>query len=85
MANITDVHSIIVPVQSANLSAHTYNEIYGGASGCTMTLNGVSVIVGAQSNIKIWVRTISGGTGCYLLGENQNVLQGMSSTNYLGQ
>lgn len=85
MANITDVHSIIVPAQTPNLSAHTYNEIYGGATGCTMTLNNVSVIVGAQSNIKIWVRTISGGTGCYLLGENQNVLQGMSSTNYLGQ
>lgn len=78
MARINDIHSIIVPAQSPNFTAHTYNEIYGGAAGCTMILNGVSVSVGAQSNLAIWVRTISGGTGCYLLGENQNVYQGSS-------
>jgi hypothetical protein len=50
-----------------------------------MTVNGVNLNMGGSSSLKIWVRTISGGTGCYLLGENQNVLQGMSSTNYLGQ
>ena len=84
MANISDVHSIIVSADSANLSAHTYNEIYGGTAGCTMTLNGLFVNIAAQSNLKIWVRSISGGTGCYLLGEKQDVLQGLSSTDYLG-
>ena len=76
MANISDVHSIIVPAQSANLTAHTYNEVFGGNVGCTIVINGVSVDVAGSSNFKVWVRTVSGGTGCYLLGENQNVLQG---------
>lgn len=76
MANITDIHSIIVPAQNANLSAHTYTEIYGGSIGCTLTLNGQSVSMGSSSNIKVWVRSISGGTGCYLMGENKNVYQG---------
>jgi pantoate kinase len=84
MANISDVHSIIVPAQSPVFSAHTYNEIYGGSAGCTMVLNGVTVNVAAQSSIKIWVNSISGGTGCYLLGEKQNVLQGLTNGYYLG-
>ncbi len=79
MANISDIHSIIVSANTPNLTAHTYNEIFGGSAGCTMTLNGTVVNVGATSNLKVWVRTISGGTGCYLLGENQNVLQGSTS------
>jgi hypothetical protein len=85
MANINDVHSIIVPAQSPNLSAHTYTEIYGGSSGCTIVINGVTVSVGAQSNLKLWVNSVSGGTGCYLLGEKQNVTQGLSNGYYLGQ
>ena len=83
MANISDVHNIIVPAQSANLTAHTYNEIYGGSAGCTMTLNNISLSMGPASNIKVWVQSISGGTGCFLLGENQNVLQGLGRTNFL--
>lgn len=79
MANISDIHSIIVSADSPVFSSHTYNEVYGGTAGCTVVLNGTTVDVAASSNIKIWVRNISGGTGCYLLGENQNVLQG--STN----
>jgi hypothetical protein len=76
MAKISDIHSIIVPAQSANLTAHTYTEIYGGSSGCTMVVNGVNLSMGSSSSISLWVRTISGGTGCYLMGENQNVFQG---------
>ena len=79
MANTDNIHSIIVPAQSANLTAHTYTEVYGGSAGCTMTLNGQSISIGAASSIDIWVRTISGGTGCFLLGENQDVFQGSSS------
>jgi len=76
MAIINDVHSIIVSANTPNLTAHTYTEIYGGSAGCTAVINGVTVNVGSQSTVRIKVRTISGGTGCYLLGENQDVFQG---------
>jgi len=72
MANIYDVHSVIVPADAPNLTAHTYNEVYGGSAGCSITINGIVVSVGAGSNLNITIRTLSGGTGCYLLGENQN-------------
>ena len=76
MARISDIHSIVVPAQNANLTAHTYTEIYGGTGGCTIAVNGVTINVAESSNIAIWVRTVSGGTGCYLLGEKQDVFQG---------
>ncbi len=81
MAKISDIHSIIVPAQSPIFSAHTYTEIYGGTSGCTMTVNGTTVNVASSSNISILVRTISGGTGCWLLGENKDVTQGSLTYN----
>jgi hypothetical protein len=37
-----------------------------------VTINGTSVSVGAASGFNILVRSISGGNGCYLLGDNQN-------------
>jgi hypothetical protein len=76
MPRINDIHSIIVPAQSPNLTAHTYTEIYGGSAGCVIVINGVTVNVGAQSNLGLSVRTVSGGTGCYLLGENKDVYLG---------
>lgn len=76
MPNINDIHSIIVSADTANFSAHTYTEIYGGSAGCTAVINGITVNVAAQSSIKLWIRSITGGSGCYLLGENQNVYQG---------
>jgi len=77
MAKINDIHSIVVKAENANLTAHTYTEIYGGSSGCTMMLNGVTGInIGSSSSISVWVRTISGGTGCLLMGENNDVGQG---------
>lgn len=76
MAKINDIHSIIVPATAPVFSAHTYSEIYGGSAGCTAVLNGVNVNIGPSSTLSIWVRTISGGTGCFLLGENNNVIQG---------
>ena len=79
MASISDVHSIIVPAQSPNFTAHMYTEVYGGSAGCTMVLNTRLISVGAGRSIKTWVRTISGGTGCFLLGENQDVYQGSTS------
>ena len=77
MGKINEVHSIIVPAESPNFSAHSYTEIYGGSVGCTATINGVTGInIGASSSVFVWVRTISGGTGCYLCGVNQDVIQG---------
>lgn len=76
MAKINDIHSIIVPADAPVFSAHTYTEIFGGSAGCTMVLNGTTVSIGPASNISIWVRTISGGAGCFLLGENNDVIQG---------
>ena len=76
MPRISDIHSIIVPAQSANLTAHTYTEIYGGTGGCVINVNGIVINVADSSNIPIWIRSVSGGTGCYLLGENVNVFTG---------
>jgi hypothetical protein len=76
MPKINDIHSIIVPAQSANLTAHTYTEIYGGMGGCTINVNGVVVNVADSSSISLWIRSVSGGTGCWLLGENKNVFTG---------
>ena len=76
MPRNNDVYSIIVPALSANTTAHTYTTIYGGSVGCTATINGVSVSVGSSSSITVTIRTISGGSGCFLLGDNQNVYLG---------
>lgn len=76
MPRINDIHSIIVPAETPNLAAHTYTEIYGGTPGCVVNINGTVIQVASSSNIALWVRTISGGTGCYLLGENKNVFTG---------
>lgn len=76
MAKINDSHDIIVLAQSPIMSAHTYSEIYGGSAGCTAVINGTSVNVGAASSLFITIRTISGGTGCYLLGVNKDVTNG---------
>ncbi len=76
MAKINDIHSIIVPANAPVFSAHTYTEVYGGSAGCTAVINGTSVAIGATSNISIWIRTITGGAGCFLLGEENNVIQG---------
>lgn len=81
MARINDIHSIIVAAQNANLSAHTYSEIYGGTGGCVINVNGVVINVADSSNIPVWIRTVSGGTGCYLLGENKDVYTGSPNVN----
>ena len=76
MPRINDIHSIIVAAQNANLTAHTYTEVYGGTGGCVININGVTVNVAESSTIGIGVRSVSGGTGCYLLGENVDVYLG---------
>lgn len=76
MPKFNNIYSIVVPAQSPVFSAHTYSEIYGGSSGCTVTINGTSMTIGAASTISVLVRSISGGTGCFLLGDNNDVYQG---------
>jgi hypothetical protein len=69
MPLMNDIHSLIVPVDSANFTAHSYTEIYCGVS-TTVVINGVTVNMAPASSIKIKINSISGGTGaCYLLGE----------------
>jgi hypothetical protein len=76
MARISDIHSIIVPAEAPVFSAHAYTEIYGGTAGCIIVVNGITVSVASSSNIPLQIRTVSGGTGCYLLGEQLNVYRG---------
>jgi len=71
MPLLNDIHSIIVPAASANFSAHNYTEIYAGAD-TTIGVNGIPITMGNGSSIKIKVRSVSGGTNCFLLGENIN-------------
>lgn len=71
MPVLNDIHSLIVPAASANFTAHSYTEIYVGAD-TTAIINNVPVTLAASSNIRLKVFQISGGTGCYLLGEKIN-------------
>ena len=81
MAKINDIHCIIVPAQSPVFSAHTYTEVYGGTEGCTIVINGTSVDVSPSSSLSIWVRTVSGGVGCWLMGDNNDVIYGSNGYN----
>ena len=76
MPKNNDVYSVIVPAQTPNLTAHTYSTIYGGSSGCTARIKGVSVSVGAASSFDLTIRSISATTGCFLLGDNKDVYLG---------
>jgi hypothetical protein len=76
MPHLNDVNTIIVLATAPNLSAHTYTRIYGGSAGCTATINGVAVNVGAGSNLNVVIKSITGGSGCFLLGEDKNVFEG---------
>ena len=81
MAKIYDVHSVIVTPANANLTGHCYTEIYGGQAGCTININGTTVNIGSGSSIFITINSVSGGTGCYLLGSHKEVFDG--STDFL--
>jgi hypothetical protein len=76
MPKFNNIYSIIVPAQSPIFSAHTYSEVYGGSAGCSAIINGTSINVDAGSTVSILIRSISGGTGCFLLGDNNDVYQG---------
>lgn len=76
MSKLFDVSSIIVAAQDADTTTHVYTQVYGGSAGCTITINDISVEIGMGSTVDIAIRTVSGGDGCYLLGENNNVGDG---------
>ena len=80
MARISDIHSFMVPAQSADTTNYQYTEIVGGLTGCTILVNSVLVNVAAQSNIILRIRTLSGGTGCWVGGDKNDVFTG--SPNY---
>ena len=72
MPLLNDIHSIIVPVSSANFTAHTYTEIFAGKDDVVMINGKGPIYMGNGSSIKVKINTISGGTYCCLLGEDMN-------------
>ena len=83
MAKINEVHSVCVAANDANLSIHRYSEVYGGSAGCTIVINGTTINMGSSSSIFINVRSVSGGTGCFLLGVKKDTLDGSTTlSNY---
>jgi len=69
------IHSIIVLSTAADLTAHTYTQVYAGAAG-TPVINGTSVTMAAGSTIDILVKSITGAAGIYLLGSPINTTTG---------
>jgi hypothetical protein len=78
MAHINDIHSIIVAAANANFSAHTYTQVFAGATA-SPTINGVAVTMEGSSIISIKVKSISATANVYLLGEKKDVTQGSTS------
>jgi hypothetical protein len=68
MSLLNDIHSIVVAATAANLTAHTYTEVYAALAD-TININGTTVVMGGNSSIRIKVRSVSGGTKCFLFGE----------------
>jgi hypothetical protein len=78
MPILNDMHSVIVAAANANFTAHTYTEVYAGAD-TSIVINGVPVTMGNGSSIRIRVKSVSGGTNCYLLGETIDNYGGSTS------
>lgn len=65
---INEVHSIRVEANNPQFDKHIYTELYGGVSGCSITINGQPIVMCGSLSININVKSASGGIGCYLLG-----------------
>jgi hypothetical protein len=61
-------YDVIAPAESPQLSAHTYTGIYGGSSGCNISIDNKEIVIPAGKTIYTPISRISGGSGCYLLG-----------------
>jgi hypothetical protein len=68
------IHSIIVPAENPNMSAHTHTEIYGGSAGCNIVINGVTVSIGQSTNVA--VQEVLWWNWMLPLGENKDVFNG---------
>lgn len=85
MAKINDVHSVTVQAKDVDFTLHTYTEIYGGKTGCKLGINGVSSLaIGPSSSVYIIVRSITGGTGCFLSGSYNDVYNGSTDLSNTG-
>lgn len=71
-------YSLIVPAANANLTAHTYSEIFVGATA-TFTANSVTITAAGGSMIPLKVQSISATANVYLLGEKIDVMMGSTS------
>lgn len=63
---------IIVESTNADLTAHTYTQVYAGAAA-TPTINGTAVTMAAGSTIDIRVNSISATADVYVIGEKRAV------------
>lgn len=52
---------------NADTAVYTYVQVYCGTAG-TVTINGTSVTMAASSTIDIFVNTIVGAAGIYVIG-----------------
>jgi hypothetical protein len=64
MPRISDIHSIIVPAEN-QICQRTHILKYMVVLLVNIVINGVTVSIG-QSKCSCLVRSVSGGTGCYL-------------------
>jgi hypothetical protein len=71
----SSIPSLIVSGTSANFSAHTYTEIYATASA-TPVINGLTVPMASGSSLRLFIRTLSNGANCVLLGDYKDVFLG---------
>ena len=77
MAKINEIHMVCHKISDANLDDYIYTELYGGATGCTVTVNDYDITMGGSSSVFIAVNTIAEVTpGCYILGTKKNVING---------
>ena len=76
MPRINDIHSFIVPAETADLTNYVFTEIIGGINGCQMYVNGVFYDVSPQTNVNVRINSLSANTGCWVGGEKKNVFTG---------
>jgi len=71
---LNGVYNIVVAADNCNLNYHVYREIYGGPTGCIITVNGVTFPVVPSTTIQIKINTVNGGCGCYLMGVKKDFI-----------
>jgi surface protein len=85
MSTINGLNQFLVPAQDGFLYQLFYNTVYGGNTGCTININGTDVQMGPKSSINILVRSVSGGTGCFLGGDRPYIYGDSQQYKYVAQ